>query len=26
VRHESLQKGLNIVVTTDGKVRKFMIK
>ena len=26
VRRESLQKGLNIIVTTDGKVRKLMIK
>lgn len=26
VRHESLQRGLNIIVTPDGKVRKFLIK
>lgn len=26
VRRESLQKGLNIIVTTDGQVRKLMIK
>ncbi len=26
VRYETLQRGLNIIVTTDGKVRKFMMK
>ncbi len=26
VRHETLQRGLNIIITTDGKVRKFWMK